>query len=163
PHSQNELLDSAWQFRVNRFRGTWLDRFPAPLPQHYLLGFDEQKLESEGIPERFVKAVRTGTEAVDQARLVPEDSSGQRAAYSVYLNGELRDTGWWYYYLLCLVYKVPEGTWLLVLLSLAVLALSKRTKAEWHDELSLATVPLAILLSMSFLTDINLGLRYVLG
>ena len=27
------------------------------------------------------------------------------------LNGELRRTGWWYYYLLTLVYKVPEGTW----------------------------------------------------
>ena len=58
PRSENPLLDAAWQFRVNRFRGTWLGRIPAPLPEHYLLGFDEQKLESEGIPSRFIDAVR---------------------------------------------------------------------------------------------------------
>jgi hypothetical protein len=46
PSSENQLLEAAWRFRVNRFRGTWLDRLPVPLPEHYLQGFDEQKLET---------------------------------------------------------------------------------------------------------------------
>ena len=40
----------------------------------------------------------------------------------LYLDGVLRQESWWYYYLLTLVYKVPEGTWLLVVAGLVVLA-----------------------------------------
>jgi hypothetical protein len=93
---------------------------------------------------------------------VPESSDEKKDAYPVYLNGELRRTGWWYYYLLTLFYKVPEGTWLLVVLSLAVLMMARRSRAEWADEIAIGTVPLVLLASMSLLTDINLGLRYVL-
>ena len=85
------------------------------------------------------------------------------AAYPVYLNGELRNSGWWYYYLCALLYKVPEGTWLLVVLSIVVLFLRTRTRESWFDEICLATVPLVVLFAMSFLTNINLGLRYVLS
>ncbi len=70
--------------------------------------------------------------------------------------------GWWYYYLLTLVYKVPEGTWFLVLLSLLVLVTVRRSPTKWADEIAIGTVPMVILFSMSVLTDINLGLRYVL-
>jgi len=160
PHSTNPLLELAWQFRVNRFRGTWLAQIPCPLPEHYVLGFDEQKSETEGLPTRFETAVRTG--AVDEARAVPESSDEEKTGYSVYLNGVMRRNGWWYYYLLALVYKVPEGTWLLVILSLPALAMTIRMRAALADEIALWTVPLVILFSMSFLTDINLGLRYVL-
>lgn len=31
--------------RENRFRGTFLDRVPVPLPEHYLLGFDDQTFD----------------------------------------------------------------------------------------------------------------------
>ena len=48
-----DLLERAWRYRVNRFRGTLLENLPVPLPEHYLLGFDEQKLEAEGIPRKF--------------------------------------------------------------------------------------------------------------
>ena len=54
---------------------------------------------------------------IAEERASPGIATGRRrGAYPVYLNGELRRTGWWYYYLLTLVYKVPEGTWLLVVL-----------------------------------------------
>ncbi len=161
PHSRNPLFETAWQFRVNRFRGTWLGRLTAPLPEHYLVGFDEQKIETEGLPLRYHRAIQEHT--VDEARRIPETSDEPKGAYSVYLNGTLRQTGWWYYYLLSLVYKVPEGTWILVTLSVAAWVLVKRSRAEWADEIVLWTVPMVILFSMSFLTDINLGLRYVLG
>ena len=52
PRSKNDILDVAWQFRVNRFRGSWLGNVPCPLPKHYVLGFDEQKIETERVPER---------------------------------------------------------------------------------------------------------------
>jgi hypothetical protein len=172
PHSENDLLDVAWQFRVNRLRETWLGRLPSPWPEHYLLGFDEQKIETEGIPQRFADAVAADKEArqqgrpateVDRARRVPERADEPRGAYPVYLNGQLRRTGWWNYYLLALLYKVPEGTWVLVVLSLAILVLARRSRAEWFDAIALGTVPVVILFSITVLTDINLGLRYVLA
>ena len=150
PASPNPLLDKAWRFRVNRFRGTALGSLPSPLPSHYLLGFDEQKLETEGLPEYFFRTD------------VPRDDS-KVSGYSVYLNGVLsQQGGWWYYYLATLAYKVPEGTWCLVVLSGFVLFASKRSRMPWADEIALLAVPVAVLGAMSFLTDICLGLRYIL-
>jgi hypothetical protein len=164
PHSENEILEATWQFRVNRFRDTWLGGLPMPLPRHYLLGFDEQKIETEGLPRRYFDAIRTrNAAAIDEVRRTPEADQGEKAAYTVYLDGELRMTGWRSYYLLALRYKVPEGTWLLVALSLVALVAAKRPLAGWFDELTLWVLPAVILLSMSLLTDINLGLRYVLA
>jgi hypothetical protein len=168
PPCKNPLLAASWQFRVNRLRGTWLGKLPCPLPEHYVLGLDEQKIETEGIPRRFVDAISSAdaavrAQAVAREREVPESSTEERAAYPVYLNGELKRTGWWYYYLLALAYKLPEGTWLLIGLSLASLRFVRRSAAEWAEEITLWTIPLVILGSMSFLTDINLGLRYVLA
>jgi 4-amino-4-deoxy-L-arabinose transferase-like glycosyltransferase len=168
PYSKNQLLAATWQFRVNRFRDSLLGQVPCPLPEHYMLGFDEQKIETETVPLRFLNAVSSHDKAirdrtVAQERQVMESQSEKKGAYPVYLNGEIRRTGWWYYYLLALAYKVPEGTWLLVILSLASLRFVRRSAAEWADEIALWTVPLVILFSMSFLTDINLGLRYVLA
>jgi hypothetical protein len=138
------------------------------LPEHYVLGFDEQKIDTEGIPKRFLRAVTNPDESareqmIAQERAVAESPSDKIDKYPMYLNGDLRRTGWWYYYLLALVYKVPEGTWMLILLSLASLRFVARSSSEWADEIALWTVPVVILFSMSFLTDINLGLRYVLS
>jgi Dolichyl-phosphate-mannose-protein mannosyltransferase len=161
PHSENPLLAIAWQFRVNRFRGTLLDRLPVPLPEHYLLGFDEQKIEAEGIPVRYSNAIRDGR--IDEERRAPQPGHEETSGYTVYLDGELRETGWRTYYLRALLYKIPEGTWLLIALSLVALVAVRRPATGWFDELALWTLPVVILLSMSLLTDINLGLRYVLG
>ena len=38
-------------------------------------------------------------------------------------------------------YKMPEGTWLLVILSLASLRFVGRSSAEWAEEITLWTVP----------------------
>lgn len=158
PRHADQLLDGAYHFRVNLLRGTPLGLLPSPLPRHYLLGFDDQKLEAEGIPQKYL-AFHDGGEA-----LVRElGASGDLVrGYPVYLDGTLSQRSWWYYYLLCLVYKVPEGTWVLVLASLAVLAASRRSRAPWFDELTVLTVPVFVLFVMSVFTNINLGLRYVL-
>ncbi len=94
PHSKNELLEATWQFRVNRFRGTWLGRMPMPLPEHYLLGFDEQKIETEGVPERYRRAIRNPNPAViNFERQTPQTERDDLSAYSVYLDGQMRTTG----------------------------------------------------------------------
>lgn len=152
PRSADDLLDGAYRYRINRFRGSWLGVVPVPLPRHYLLGFDDQKLEAEGIPNKFL-----AKPGVDLGPLGEELQS-----YPVYLDGELRQRSWWYYYLMTLVYKVPEGTWALVVASLLVLVFSKRSRAEWFDEFAVLTVPAFVLFVMSVFTNINLGLRYVL-
>ena len=143
----NDLLAFVRPFRVNRFRGSALEHLPTPLPRYYLLGFDLQKLEAEGVPLRFID---------------PAAPADAWTGYPVYLDGELRRSGWWYYYLLALAYKVPEGTWLLGLLALVVLAFSARSRAPWDEEVAVAAMPAVVLAAMSFGTDINLGLRYIL-
>ena len=149
PGSPNQMLDSAWRYRVNRFRGTALESLPVPLPRHYLLGFDEQKIETEGIPKYFFDPK------------LPRDEK-DLAGYSVYLNGVMRRSGWWYFYLATLAYKVPEGTWFLVGLGGLILVATRRSKAAWGDEFAVLALPVGVLAAISFLTDICLGLRYIL-
>ncbi|MEJ7638939.1 MAG: glycosyltransferase family 39 protein, partial [Singulisphaera sp.] len=145
-----DLLERAWRYRVNRFRGTLLQDVPVPLPEHYMLGFDEQKLDAEGVPKKFFDPGLIGPEG--------DEISG----YPVYLDGELRQKSWKSYYLKALTYKVPEGTWALVVLSMAVLVLSPRSRANPLDELILLSVPIVFLVAITFFTNINIGLRYVL-
>jgi 4-amino-4-deoxy-L-arabinose transferase-like glycosyltransferase len=130
--------------RENRFAGTWLASMPVPLPRQYVEGFDEQKLESEGV---------------------------EGGGYPVYLRGELRRTGWWWYYFYALSVKVPIGVWLVSLAAVIAVSQVSRKRAEAQrteraarveDVLVLLLPVAAVLFVMSFLTDINLGLRYVL-
>ena len=154
PASGDALMQMAWSRRVNRFRGTALEPCPSPLPAPYLVGFDLQKLEADGVPKIWLWRPGPGSG--------PEPGEAERAGYPVFLDGELRESGWWYYYALTLLYKVPEGTLLLAGLAAAVLVGTRRDRAAWADELTLLLVPAAVLGAMSFGTDINLGLRYIL-
>ncbi len=155
PRSKNPLLDGAWRFRENRFRRGWLENAPVPLPEHFVLGFDEQKLEAEGVPAAFLPGGPAQTK---------DDSDDELLSYPSYLNGVLRQRGWRYYYLYALRYKIPEGTWLLGLASLVVLGCSLRRcgKEQLADEAILFIVPAGTFLLMSFGTNINIGLRYIL-
>jgi hypothetical protein len=112
-----------------------------------VLGFDEQKFESEGYPKQLVD---------------PAAGPDEVLGYPVFLDGVLRSTGWADYYLRALLYKVPEGTLLLWGVALVATFAARRARANWAEEGSLlvmAGVPLAL---MTFGTDINIGLRYVL-
>lgn len=147
PTTGNGLLDLAHRHRVNRFRGTWLGALPVPLPRYFLVGFDLQKFEAEGVPLRFLN---------------PAAGPDEKVTYPVYLDGQLRHRGWWYYYLATLAYKVPEGTWALGLWALGLLLLVRRVRGSATDEAAMLAVPLVVVAVMSLGTDINLGLRYVL-
>ncbi|MBI1902567.1 MAG: glycosyltransferase family 39 protein [Planctomycetes bacterium] len=78
-----------------------------------------------------------------------------------YLRGEFRIGGWWYFYLYALAVKVPLGTWLLVLMSVAALFI-RRFRATWRDELLLALPVAVILVIVSSETGFTHHLRYVL-
>jgi len=69
----------------NRFKDSWLGALPVPVPAAYLVGFDLQRRDFES------------------------------GALISYLRGELRQGGWWYYYLYGLLIKVPLGTGLILL------------------------------------------------
>src|SRR6185312_15626841 len=97
-------------------------------------------------------------EAGDRLGSFGDELSG----YPVYLDGTLATSSWWYYYFAALAYKVPEGTWILVVLSGLVLARASRARASWRDELTVMVAPIVMLVVISFLTNINLGVRYVL-
>ena len=103
PQLLDTTLNSLRKYRINRFRGTFLESLPVPLPAHYLLGFDDQKMEAEGIPLFFMN---------ERLKGLPEGD--EITGYPVYLDGVLSSKSWWYYYLFALAYKVPEGTWALV-------------------------------------------------
>lgn len=148
------LHEGLLQYRVNRFKGTWLGAIPSPLPADYLIGFDEQKMEAEGIPPK-------ATLYADDPAVREAEREGVRG-YPVYLDGDLRNESWWYYYFATLAYKVPEGTWVLVLASFALLVFFPKCRAPRADELSLLLIPAVLMLVMSFATNIALGLRYVL-
>jgi hypothetical protein len=141
--TNNRTYESVMQQRVNRFRGTWLAGIPCPLPFHFVAGFDEQKFEAEGKYPMYLRG-RFADPLPAPDALAGPTPSGRR--------------GWWYYYLYALAVKLPIGTQALMLAGVALLLLRRAPRGSW-PLLFLGLVPIA---TMSLLTDINLGLRYVL-
>ncbi len=136
PYSNLPHLHAIYKLRMNRFRGTLLEGLPVPLPAHYLLGLDAQMHETN-----------TGIEG---------------AAYPMYLRGELRRRGWWYYYPYALAIKIPLGTWLLFAAALAATVAGPRLWLGLRDEAFVWLPAAASLASMMSLTKIQIGVRYVL-
>jgi hypothetical protein len=150
-HTNNLTYRDVYARRINRFRGSWLADLLVPLPMNYVAGFDEQKFEAEGKYPMYLRGqfseplpAMTGPKGAND-NAVPTVPAARR--------------GWWYYYIYALAVKVPIGTWLLVGsgLILAFVHSKRGVVLVWSI---FALVPI---FAMSFLTDINLGLRYVLG
>ncbi|QDU60936.1 Dolichyl-phosphate-mannose-protein mannosyltransferase [Planctomycetes bacterium Pan216] len=120
------------QRRVNRFRGTPLGWLPTPLPANYVGGFDEQKFEA---------------------------GDNDIGRYQMYLRGQLRREGWWYYYLYALAVKLPLSSWALLALGLVAWGWPTTPRRSAWPLVLLAGVPI---FAMTFLTDINIGVRYLL-
>lgn len=125
--------DSAQQaVHWNRFRGTWMEHIPVPLPANYLCGIDMQKKELE---ERF---------AVSQLR------------------GVVRRGGWWYYYFYALLVKEPLGTLALFALAVVVPWFFSRPPDAGRNELMLLLPLLGFLIALSTQTGFTCHARYAL-
>lgn len=83
-----------------------------------------------------------------------------RLGHAAYLFGEVRMTGWWYYFPVLLFYKSPLPFVILTLIGLPLLALHgwRRREPEW---LGLAIAPLLMLIP-AITSGINIGIRHVL-
>ncbi len=136
PYHPNAFYQGLYRERQNRFEGTVLGRLPTPLPEQYVLGFDEQLFESNiGLPG---------------------------GGFAVYLNGVFRRSGWYTYYLWALALKVPIATWLLVLGAFASALLVPGLRGRIGDEAAWLFPAAAILTTASLNTGLDLGVRYVL-
>jgi 4-amino-4-deoxy-L-arabinose transferase-like glycosyltransferase len=81
-----------------------------------------------------------------------------RSGYDFYLAGDFSASGWWYYALAALAFKVSLGTLLLIVLSLVHLL---RGVDDMEDGL-FVLVPAAAVVVASFFDGANLGLRRIL-
>jgi 4-amino-4-deoxy-L-arabinose transferase-like glycosyltransferase len=81
------------------------------------------------------------------------------AHYSAYLFGKISLVGWRYYYLVAMAVKMTIGSLGLVLAGMFSLGFGRRV---WRDELFVLIPPLGVIGAISLLTQINLGLRYIL-
>jgi hypothetical protein len=90
-----------------------------------------------------------------------DDQAAQASGhFSVYLRGELSREGWWYYYPLALLLKLPLPFFLL----LGALALAMATGALRSTPLLVGALgfPLLSLAFFAALTNIDIGVRYLL-
>lgn len=78
-----------------------------------------------------------------------------------YLLGEVRSTGWWYFYLVALAVKTP-----IPLLAAAPLGLAALTRQGWRRRdpwlIAPAVLALTVLIFASSFSRINIGIRHVL-
>jgi 4-amino-4-deoxy-L-arabinose transferase-like glycosyltransferase len=142
PHAPSDVTDMVdhnrvRNERVNRFRGTTVGRIPCMLPYEYVSGFDDQKWEAEGKYQMYFHG---------ELRLGDPDKPGRQ--------------GWWYYYLAALGLKLPIGT--LFLIGLGIIGALLFADVSVGRFLVITVLAATPILAMTLLTDINLGLRYVL-
>ncbi|MDR2344951.1 MAG: glycosyltransferase family 39 protein [Planctomycetaceae bacterium] len=82
-----------------------------------------------------------------------------------YLNGRWSDRGWLYYYLECLLFKVPLGTWGLGILTVIFFVFRvklKESKTNFFDELILLLPAIVLFIFVSSQTGFSRHFRYVL-
>jgi hypothetical protein len=113
---------------------------------------------------RFGPTVGGGLGRIVEARF-PQDWVGfsrqvtlQRSGAPGYLLGELRETGWWYYFLVALAVKVPLTFWLVLATRAAV---ARRIPSSGRDWV-LPVAMVAFLVIASLASTRNLGFRYLL-
>jgi 4-amino-4-deoxy-L-arabinose transferase-like glycosyltransferase len=136
PRSPYAFYQMIYAQRQNRFEGTWPGVLPMPVPEQFLLGLDEQRFESHtGLPG---------------------------GGYAVALRGTIRREGWWWYYLYALAVKTPVALWFAGGIAIAAALLHPAARRRFADEAFWILPAAAILLTMSLMTGLDLGVRYVL-
>jgi hypothetical protein len=131
-----DLSDSESLRIGNRFASTWLAALPVPLPQNYLTGIDAQRRDFEwGLSS---------------------------PAWQSYLDGEWKQGGWWYFYLLGLFYKETLALWCMVALATAVFLFRRASSSSWLLLFALAVPCVLLIVLVSVNTGLNRYVRYAL-
>lgn len=84
------------------------------------------------------------------------DLAGISEGKPFYLLGELSDTGWWYYYPVALLVKVPLAT--LIFAAAGAVVMAKKRFADFV----LLALPVVLLISVCMVSHKDLGYRYLL-
>lgn len=88
-----------------------------------------------------------------------------------YLMGEWSNRGWWHYYLVCCIVKIPLGTWVLAGIALGGRIFHRRECADvsrcswqvmWFEELILLLPAVALFILVSSQAGVNRHFRYLL-
>jgi hypothetical protein len=118
----------------NRFRKTLFGLLPMPLPASYLEGIDVQRRDFE--------------------------SGLTRPEWASYFAGVWKLGGWWYFYLVGLVFKTPLPLLFLIVVATSVNIFLKSDQRQWLGWLCLAAPAFAVLFVISINTGLNRYLRY---
>lgn len=78
-----------------------------------------------------------------------------------FLMGEVRATGWWYYFPCAMLFKTPTATLLAMLVAAAFLASQARKSVDWWS-IACLTLPVLSYGASAISTNLNLGLRHIL-
>ena len=115
---------------------------------------------------RSVPVISSVANWFDKYRLLPDTYTrglilGQVKAQhrSAYFVGEIRRTGWWYYFPAAFLVKTPLTILLLFFCGVILLA---KTPTRWKREGTFLFLPLAIFLGIAMTMHLNIGLRHIL-
>lgn len=78
----------------------------------------------------------------------------------IYLMGKLSPYGFWYYYFICLLLKMPLAIFIFGIISLFLL--KKYLVKNPLDEIALLLIPLGLFIFFSFFCTAQIGIRYLL-
>jgi hypothetical protein len=114
----------------------------------------------------FVYAPRV-LETIDQHRLLPHaytyglsytlHSAAERKAF---LLGEIRNTGWWYYFPLAMAVKTPLATIAMVLAAVTLAWRLPLGRHAWTS--SCLLIPLGLYLAVAMRSNLNIGIRHMI-
>lgn len=83
---------------------------------------------------------------------------------NVYLNGEISNTGWWYYFPLAFFFKAPLSTLLLILLATVFFLFGKGWQQLFiNTDWLFCFIPAAIYLLFTQIMALNIGYRYLIN
>lgn len=102
------------------------------------------------LPEAYVEAFLIG---------MKYNAAGEGHAL-IYLMGQLSPHGFWYYYFICLLFKMPLAVFIFAVISL--LLLKKFWVKNPIDEMAFLLIPLGLLVFFSFFCTAQIGIRYLL-
>ncbi|QDV42569.1 hypothetical protein Enr13x_24170 [Stieleria neptunia] len=121
---------------ANRFASRWTGAIPIPLPENYTKGIDIQIRDFE--------------------------RGHYDGRWQSYLLGSWQQGGWWHYYLLGLVWKLPIPTLLAIIIAVVSSLLAKETASVRWGYVCLLVPATAFFIAVSASTGLNRYFRYCL-